>query len=99
VRHLPRLSDGHGDEVSFVVPLLLADTKLKIQIFVKGDKMRHNLICKQSQCVMWPLTCCPLGAYLKREAARVGGTRFLASQVEVWMAGMRILNTLVLPRS
>lgn len=47
VRHTGlRLRDELDDALAFLVPVLMDPKRLKVQLFVKGDKSRHNMICE-----------------------------------------------------
>ena len=41
-----RQNDDWDQDLSFLVPILMNDKKLKVQIFASGHKKRHNLICE-----------------------------------------------------
>lgn len=47
VRHTDlRLRDELDDALAFLIPVMMDPRQLKVQIFVKGDKSRHNMICE-----------------------------------------------------
>ena len=39
--------DDLDDSVAFLLPFLLHPKRIKVQVFVTGDKTRHNLLCKE----------------------------------------------------
>ena len=38
--------DDLDESLAFLVPFLMHDKGLKVQVFVSGSKTRHNLVCK-----------------------------------------------------
>jgi hypothetical protein len=38
--------DQQDAALSFLLPIMMDPKRLKVQVFVKGDKSRHNLICE-----------------------------------------------------
>jgi hypothetical protein len=91
VRHTDlRLRDELDDELAFLVPVMMDPKRLKVQVFVKGDKSRHNMICEEISAYALDYIerlkhTASSGAYFKAEAARVGGPLFTPGEVEVGM--------------
>ena len=41
-----RMKDDLDDLLSFLIPIFMDETRPKIQVFVSGQKLRHNLVCE-----------------------------------------------------
>ena len=46
-----RMMDDVDDTLSFLIPIFMDKRRPKVQIFVSGPKLRHNLVCKLSQII------------------------------------------------